>query len=85
MSLGSLHQHTLASDPHWINFTPGIKLEIGNDGLGQQYVTPDQAIREHGSDVIIVGRGIMAAKNPLKEAEMYRYHGWESYLKRCKK
>lgn len=81
--IGFITQRALSSDPHWINMTPGIKLEEGGDTLGQQYVTPETAIIEHGSDVIIVGRGIIAANDPLARAKIYRQHGWESYMKRC--
>lgn len=81
--IGFITQHALSNDPHWINFTPGVKLEAGGDKLGQQYTTPETAIIEQGSDVIIVGRGIIAADDPLTVAKLYREQGWESYLKRC--
>lgn len=83
--IGFVTQHALSPDPHWINFTPGIKLETGHDALGQQYVTPEKAIIENGADIIIVGRGILNAKDPLVEAHKYRERGWKSYLKRCQK
>lgn len=80
--LGFITQHALTSDPRWINLTPGIKLEEGVDALGQRYITPETAILNNGTDIIIVGRGIIAAKNPLLEAKKYRERGWEAYLKR---
>ena len=76
---GFITQHALSDDPRWINLTPGIKLETGTDALGQQYNTPETAILEHGSDVIIVGRGIIAASDPTEEARRYRVRGWKSY------
>ena len=36
-----------------------MRLEAGGDGLGQQYHTPQTAIGENHTDVIIVGRGII--------------------------
>jgi uridine monophosphate synthetase len=80
--MGFITQHALSNDPHWINFTPGIKLAAGDDALGQQYVTPEKAILEHGTDVIIVGRGITEAKDKVKMAQEYRQTGWQAYLKR---
>lgn len=79
---GFITQRALSPDPHWINLTPGVKLESGTDKLGQQYVTPEKAIIENGTDIIIVGRGIIAAKDPLAEAKIYRQRGWEAYQKR---
>ncbi len=81
--IGFITQHALSSDPHWINLTPGVKLEIGHDKLGQQYITPEKAIVENGSDIIIVGRGIIAADDPLLTAQTYRQRAWKAYLERC--
>jgi uridine monophosphate synthetase len=83
--IGFITQRALSDDPHWINLTPGIKLETQADHFGQQYTTPYQAIIEQGSDVIIVGRGIIQAKDPASAAKKYRENGWESYLARCRK
>ena len=79
---GFITQHALTSDPHWLNLTPGIQLQTGVDALGQQYVTPEKAILENGTDIIIVGRGIFAAKDPREEAKKFRERGWEAYCKR---
>lgn len=79
--IGFITQHALSDDPSWINFTPGVKLEIGGDALGQQYVTPQKAI-ENGTDIIIVGRGIFSAANPIAEAQKYKKVGWKAYVNR---
>ena len=80
--IGFITQHALASDSNWIYFTPGIHLATQGDPLGQQYISPKTAIIENGTDVIIVGRGIIAAKNPLDEARRYRETGFLAYLER---
>ncbi|MFH0833970.1 MAG: orotidine-5'-phosphate decarboxylase [Patescibacteria group bacterium] len=54
---------------------PGIKLSSESDGLGQTYNTPEKAI-QNGADIIIVGRGIYEAADPVAEAEKYRAAGW---------
>lgn len=79
---GFITQHALSSDPKWLNLTPGVKLASGTDALGQQYVTPEKAIIDNGTDIIIVGRGITAAENPLVEAQTYRQRAWDAYQKR---
>jgi uridine monophosphate synthetase len=80
--IGFITQHAFSSDPHWLNLTPGIKLEDDADSLGQRYISPRRAILEYGSDIIIVGRGILAAENPLQAAKAYRTAGFNAYLER---
>lgn len=69
--------------PHFIHMTPGIQLISKGDDLKQQYVTPVQAIYERQTDVIIVGRGIYQADDPLMMTKHYREAGWQAYLARC--
>ena len=67
------------SHPQWLYMRPGVHLEDNNDNFGQQYVTPQQAIIGDGCDMIIVGRGIIAAQNPLLAAQQYRQLAWQAY------
>jgi len=62
-----------------------VKLDESNDKFGQQYVTPQTAVLENGSDIIIAGRGILQSDNILSTARLYREAGWESYLRRCER
>jgi uridine monophosphate synthetase len=82
--IGFISQHALSSNPCWIYLTPGINHSNAQDQLSQQYTSPEKAIGEQGSDVIIVGRGILKAKDPLQEAKSYRQAGWDAYCKRMK-
>ncbi len=73
--MGFISRERLTDDPRFIHFIPGIQMATGGDDRGQQYITPQQAIND-GNDVIIVGRGIYAAPNPLEAAKAYRTAGW---------
>ncbi|MFI5333568.1 MAG: orotidine-5'-phosphate decarboxylase [Chlamydiales bacterium] len=77
--IGFICLRKLAHDPRFIHMTPGVQMETGGDALGQKYRTPESVIRA-GSDMIIVGRGITSAKDPLAAARMYREAGWGAYL-----
>ncbi len=77
--LGFIAQKKISADPWWLYMTPGVQLAEGKDALGQQYVTPARALLENESDIIIVGRGILQAKDPRLEAQKYRQAGWDAY------
>lgn len=81
--IGFVAQQRLAEHPGFIYFTPGVNLAKGGDHLGQQYTDPEATIKR-GSDVIIVGRGIYAADNPLSAAQRYREIAWDSYEERVR-
>lgn len=87
-----------APDDNFVLLTPGCKLPtpeeeraaddaagnkaIAGDGLGQQYNTPAKLVGVCGSDIVIVGRGIITAADPASEAERYRRRAWKAYLGR---
>lgn len=76
--IGFISQKKLHPDPAWIHMTPGVQIATTSDHLGQQYHTPLMAIQK-GSDVLIVGRGIYGASDPLLTARHYKQQGWQAY------
>lgn len=81
--IGFIAQHKLADDPEFIYMTPGVSLEQAGDDLGQNYLHPAQAVADHGADIIIVGRAIYQAADPLSIAQQCRALGWEAYEQGC--
>jgi len=72
----------IPDDPKFVYCTPGVNLQSTGDEKGQNYKTPAHVITKNGSDVIIVGRGIIGASDPLAAARKYREEGWKAYLQR---
>jgi len=76
--IGFICLRKLSQNPCLLHMTPGIQLLEGTDPLGQQYQTPETAIAA-GTDVIIVGRGIYASKDPKHDASLYKNRAWKAY------
>lgn len=77
--IGFVCQSRLTPNPRLINIISGIKLQGGKDNLGQQYLTPHEAITKKGGDIIVVGRGIFESSNPADAARQYRDAAFDSY------
>ncbi|KAL5007217.1 hypothetical protein ScPMuIL_016023 [Solemya velum] len=77
--IGFICQSNLTKDPDLIHMTPGVRLDVSGDALGQQYISPSSAIRDLHTDIIIVGRGILTADNPVAMAEQYQESGYHAY------
>ncbi len=77
---GFISLRKLSNQPGLIHFTPGIKLEKGIDSLGQQYRSLDDILKKNQSDIVIVGRDIMTATDPVAKAALYREKAWGTYL-----
>ncbi|KAH8812030.1 orotidine 5'-phosphate decarboxylase-like protein [Xylogone sp. PMI_703] len=93
--MGFIAQESLNTqlEDSFINMTPGCQLppegededaEVAGDGKGQQYNTPQKLVGLMGNDIVIVGRGIIKAVNPVTEAERYKKKAWEAYEARLK-
>jgi len=81
--MGFISQGKLSDRPGLIHFTPGVNLASKGDSLGQQYKTPESVVGQKGTDIIIVGRGIITADDPRTTAQAYRQAAWDAYQNRC--
>jgi uridine monophosphate synthetase len=81
--MGFIAQHSLNVDPddNFLTFTPGVQLadRAAGDRLGQQYSDPRELVLNRGTDIIIVGRGILKAPDRVAAAEQYRHEAWAAY------
>lgn len=91
--MGFVAQENLNSQPSddFLHMTPGCQLPpegeeengtVQGDGKGQQYNTPQKLVGLKGTDIVIVGRGILKSADPQSEAERYRSRAWKAYLTR---
>ena len=75
----------ISNDPDFIQMTPGVSLVSRGDNLGQNYVSIEDAIKERGADIIIVGRGITSCPNEkmmIETAKQYKELAWKSFLEK---
>lgn len=77
--MGFISLKKISPLPGMIHFTPGVKLKIGKDALGQKYRSLDCVLIKNKSDIIIVGRDIINAADPVKQAALYQEKGWTAY------
>jgi len=77
---GSLNTHP---DDNFLVMTPGVQRSAG-DAKDQQYNTPQRVIGKSGSDIIIVGTGILSASDRRKAAQEYRSQAWAAYENRVR-
>lgn len=69
-------------DPSFLYMTPGVNAIHKGDDLGQTYRTPEQVIKQSGSDILIIGRGIYAPEQgqpPETAAKAYQEAGWKAH------
>lgn len=78
-AIGFISNGNVSDNPQFIHFTPGVHINREGDRLGQQYQSPEEAIRQ-GADIIIVGRGITKSHNPEAAAKHYQDIAWEAAM-----
>jgi orotidine 5'-phosphate decarboxylase subfamily 1 len=78
---GIISQHA-PDNPNFLVCTPGVSITKTSDNLGQNYNSPEYVIKTKKSDVIIVGRGIYSAHDPVAAAREYREVAWKAYQER---
>lgn len=82
---GLVAQCPLALDhPELLVMTPGVRLRKGSaskgDGLGQQYISPEEAVTCRGADIVVVGRAVVASPDPATAAQEHRDAAYAAYL-----
>ena len=81
--IGFIALKQLTENPGLLHMTPGVQWHHAGDSLGQHYISPEQALRENRTDIIIVGRGIYQDADPLAAAKCYREAAWQAYNACC--
>ena len=76
--VGFICTEVVSDNMQFLNFVPGVHIATSKDNLGQQYVSPKDAI-EKGADVVIVGRGIYKSNSWADTAKMYRDACFNAY------
>lgn len=67
-----------------LRMTPGIGL-FEHTNKDQQYITPQKAFENLGTDIAIVGRAIYNSQNPIETAQELQQKCWNEYSQRIYK
>ncbi|XP_035204451.1 uridine 5'-monophosphate synthase-like [Stegodyphus dumicola] len=78
--IGFVSQHKFPEKDAFIYMCPGVNIKHSGDTLGQQYKSPEEAVKD-GADVIIVGRGICNSDNVIQTAKLYQTRAFSAYQK----
>ncbi|CAB3398892.1 unnamed protein product [Caenorhabditis bovis] len=78
---GFIAQTRISAFSDLLNWTPGVNLDAATDKAGQQWRGIDEAVEIQQNDIIIVGRGVTAAQEPVQQLKRYRKLAWESLSK----
>lgn len=80
--VGLVCQSNLSTQSGLLQLTPGVKLSKSDDGLDQQYNSPESVVNA-GADLAVVGRGITEAPDDCLKATLeYKKQLWNAYEKR---
>ncbi len=68
--------------PHILHMTPGVRIEGGGDGLGQQYLTPEQVsqcmcVTRRNVHVCVSHHGVAPHISRLLETEGQTSSSWD--------
>jgi orotidine-5'-phosphate decarboxylase len=77
--VGFVSPQKLTDQPYFVHMSPRISFISNAIHNPLPTNTPEQAIIEADSDVMIVGEPILYSTEPVKAAEMYRKAGWDAY------
>lgn len=83
--VGFICQNSISCNPSLIHMTPGVASESGSDSMGQQYLGPEEAIK-NGADIVIVGRAVTAAGDESAQLQAVinlKERAYQSYLNQC--
>ena len=58
--------------------TPGVRIDTDSDNSLQTYSNPDRVMREKGTDLLVVGRGILQADDRVEAAKLYSRIGYQA-------
>ena len=77
--IGFISTSVVCHDSRYLHMTPGVSVNMTGDKLGQQYLSPEEVIKNRGCDIIIVGRSIYQSSDPADAAIKYKDAGFKAY------